>query len=1290
MYINRVKLFLFTAFLSTKVLCAQEFKQFSFRNLTVNDGLSQNSVVSITQDSIGYIWFATQDGLNKYDGRNFTYYDKQFQDITRATYSQLGQIYTDSFGDFWIYSLNGWLERYNYKTKQFEALIEISEVTKIFRYNKEKLWAGTLNNGLFEVDISTKNSKKIFPKILKAKSVFDILTIGESYLLATSNGIYTIEKDKISSDFSSENIPISNLTIQNNSLIAGSYGKGVLCYDLITKKAINSLSNLFLRDLNVQDILVDSKSRLWITTYGDGVFMKLPKSNLIKHFEANKEDPYALHYNDVLDVFEDYTGVIWLGTDGSGLSYYDETLAKFNVMTNSQTTANVHVDVIRSIAVSEDEVWLGTSGKGLTKLSRKNEDEAYTFTRQNSNLASDRVMSLYLHNNELWIGHQGAGLQIFNANRFRTISQLSEKTIWKIASDNSNHIWIATRNSGLYKLDRGGNIINNWSQENTILPTNNIRTVAFNEEASLVYIGTDNDGVFILNQKDNHISPIEGLKNATKSLLFDKDKLYTGTNGDGIKILNTKSNSITHITKENGLPNEVIYGILKDNNEHIWMSSNRGISKIEINDSDTKITNYSNYDGLQAFEFNTGAYFKAQDGTLFFGGLEGFNWFIPSQLQLNTAKPRTIISNVELFNQPIEENLTTFKHNENTLTFTFSSLQFSQPERNLYQYKLAPYDKDWIVSTNTNLAHYTNLEPDNYSFYVKSSNYDGLWSNDVANYTFIIQKPWYKTNLAYLSYFLLLLLSIYAIYSYFKFKWKLETQVRLEHAETERLMQLDEFKTKLYTNISHEFRTPLTLISGPIDKQLASKTLKEEDKKELQLVKQNAMRLLGLVNQMMDLSLIDAGQIKLKVEQGNLGIIFKQLVSAFQYKANEKDINITASIDDLDNCWFDRDILEKIGSNLLSNAIKYAPEKTQVYFTAQEQNDQLQLSIINQNDQVKADKLGQLFERFYQNNETSEGIGVGLALVKDLVTLSKGNILANTLDDHKIQFSVSLPIKKSDFLDFELSEIQEDTSPTETKTIENKKQPTIIVIDDEKDILDFVASIFKDTYNVIKTTKSTKALELIRKELPDLVISDIMMPEIDGIELCNQLKKDSLTSHIPIILLTAKVTQDQQREGLETGADAYVTKPFNADILKVRVKKLIETREQLKQRFNEQPILTKALEVTSVEAEFMQRLKAVLEEHLVDPEFTSDAFSKHMLMSRTQLHRKLKATVGMTTSEFIRSQRLLLARDLFKKQKNTISEVAYLVGFNSVSYFIKCFKNSYSETPAQYVDKHNP
>lgn len=1288
MSFNRVKLFsLYLAFFAGST-SAQETKQFSFRNLTVNEGLSQNSVVNIAQDSIGYIWFATQDGLNKYDSKNFTYYSKQFHDITRPNYSQLGQLYTDGFGDFWIYSLSGWLEKYNYATKTFEGIIEIPSVTKIYRPSKEKLWLGTLETGLSEIDLNTKATIKLFPETLNTKSIFDIINVEDTFLLATSKGIYQIQENKIVRAFSSDTMPFSVLAIKDHLLFAGTFGKGLQCYDLVTKKKNDEWCSLFPSQLNIQDILIDSKSRLWIATYGNGVFVKEPKHKTVKHFLEKKDNPYALHYNDVLTVFEDNTGVIWLGTDGAGLSYYDEHLSKFNLITNNQVPENVSVDVVRAIEVDDHKtIWLGTSGKGLTSVYPLT--EAYTtYTTKNSAINSDRIMSLCFVNGDLWMGFQNNGLQIKQKDGlFKTVNGLEHLTIWKIYNDRYNYIWLCTQEQGLIQLDKNAQIIKKINRDNSGLTTNTIRTIEEDPYGN-IWIGTETNGLFKLDTKTQKVLKIEDISDKIKSLYFKEGHLWIGTNGNGIKAYTISNETIASYTTDNGLANDVIYGILPDAEEHLWLSSNKGISRLSLKNNN--IENYSKNSGLQDFEFNTGAYYKDDDGTLYFGGLAGVNWFKPSEITSNEAQPKTVISKLELFGkeQPLNSEAT-YKHNQNTLTFTFAGLHFSEPDKNLYSYKLQNHDAEWSSPNYSNLAHYTNLPPNDYTFAVISSNYDGVWNKTPTKYKFSILNPWYKTTLAYVSYALLLVLVLYGIYSYFKFKWKLETQVRLEHAETERLKELDDFKTKLYTNISHEFRTPLTLISGPIDKQLTNKNLKQSDKEELQLVKQNALRLLGLVNQMMDLSLIDAGQIKLKVEQGNLGIILKQLVSAFQYKANEKNITITSKIANLEHCWFDRDIIEKIGSNLLSNAIKYAPEETTVYLDAKTQNDQLFLSVINQNNQVKADKLGKLFERFYQNNEASEGIGVGLALVKDLVTLSKGTILANTLDNYQIQFNITLPITEGAFEIFELAKRNTKEVDTKINATTHKEKATILVIDDEADILNFVASIFQDTYNVIKTTKSKDALELVKQQLPDLVISDIMMPEIDGIELCKLLKKDTLTSHIPIILLTAKVTQDQQREGLETGADAYVTKPFNADILKIRVDKLIETRAQLKQRFNEQPILTEALEVTSVEAKFMQHLKDVLDAHLVNPEFTSNAFSKYMLMSRTQLHRKLKAIVGMSTSEFIRSQRLLLARDLLKKQSVSISEVAYLVGFNSVSYFVKCFKGSYNETPSQFIERHN-
>ncbi|MDT0557087.1 two-component regulator propeller domain-containing protein [Ichthyenterobacterium sp. W332] len=1287
MYKHLVKLCFVLLFACFEFVIAQNQKQYAFRNLTVNDGLSQNSVVSIAQDSVGYIWFATQDGLNKYQGHSFEYFNKQFQDITRATYAQLGQVYSDNYGDLWSYASKEIIERYDYNADAFDSLASIKNGTVFFRKNERELWMGTLDNGIFSIDLSTKQTRKVHQDSFNELSVFDIQYIDDSIFVGTSDGLFKIESNDIIHHFSNTtSYNISSIAQQGVDLVLGTFQNGIKIFDIQKNEYKGSFSDLP-SNLNIQDVFMDSKNRLWIATYGSGLYL-IQENSEVLHFKANKEDPYALHYNDILKIYEDNTGNIWFGSDGAGLSYYDEHLVKFNVLTSKQVPEDIHVDVTRAITVdSLDQVWLGTSGKGLSRLDLDSRNYK-TFTPSNSNLASNRIMSLLYDQGAIWIGHQTEGLQMLtNNNKFQSFPELKDLGIWKIYKDDRGLIWLCTRTSGLLQINKRGAIINQFNTNNSGLTTNNIRTVEQGDKNSL-WIGTEENGLFKLDKQNSEIEKITPVNDKIKSLRYYKNDLWIGTNGNGIKKLDVQSLVVTSYDGDYRLPNNVVYGLLPDDNGNFWVSTNKGVSRFSPEHPRKQyVEDYTLINGLQAYEFNTGAYYKAPNGTLYFGGIEGINWFNPSTITYNEVAPKTVISKFEVFNQ--EYNMSSyreFEHTDNTVTFTFAGLHFSHPEKNFYRYQLEGLNDNWTSPEYNNVARYTSLPPNEYTFKVLSSNYEGIWNKVPATYSFTILKPWYKTNIAYSIYLLLFLLALYTIYSYFKFKWKLETDLQLEHAETERLKQLDEFKKKLYTNISHEFRTPLTLISGPIDKQLANADLNVTERDALELVKQNANRLLGLVNQMMDLSLLDAGQLKLKVIQGNLGIILKQLVAAFQFKSEERNIKIISSIDPLKNCWFDQDIMEKINSNLLTNAIKYAPENSEIIYNVKQQETQVVISVINQNNEIKADKLGKLFERFYQKNEASDGIGVGLALVKDLVTLSKGTILANTLDENKIQFNVTLPLHQEAFEAFEkvskhVSKIDENFKGKVTNT---KEEPTILVVDDEDDILEFVSSLFKDTYQVFALNDSQKAMEIAKQSLPDLIISDIMMPEISGLELCNQLKKDPLTSHIPIILLTAKVTKDQQRDGLETGADAYVTKPFDTETLKIRVAKLIENRERLKQRFNEQPILTKALEVTTVEAEFMKRLKEVLNEYLTNPEFTSDAFSKYMLMSRTQLHRKLKAVVGMTTSEFIRSQRLLLAKDLLKKQKVNSSEVAYLVGFNSPSYFIKCFKETYNQTPSQF------
>lgn len=1298
---NRLLLFFFAfLYISLSTQGQHKDKPIAFRHLTIEQGLSQNTIISIAQDSIGYLWFATQTGLNKYNGKSFTHYNKQFQNVTRPNYSRLGKVYVDKQNQLWIVTNLGKLEIYHPKTDRFSPIKTTFNVSTIFQDKHLNTYLGTYNNGIYKINAKTKDTLQIL-KGKDAKLTSNcFLEVDNLIYAATSKGVLEITNNSYHSVKTSnlKEIYASSLAVSTSkSIWLGTYG-----YGLYYKKQNDSDFSKFTgfgnsqlpENLNIEALLVDSQERLWVATYGNGLYVIDFKLKLIQQFKSQKSNPFAIQYNDILCLFEDSTGNTWLGTDGAGASYFDKHLVKFNLLTNNQLPTNVTVEVTRSITTdNNNNIWIGTSGQGLTFIDLKEENHI-TYTTENSKIASNRIVSLTNINNDLWIGHQDSGLQIRSASGdYQSFLEISNLTIWKILPYNNDQVWLATENSGVILFSKTKGVLKQFNLSNSTLSSNNIRAIIKSNEHTL-WLGTHNDGLFKLNTNTSEITKINSVNDGVKSLFYKDNVLWIGTNGNGLKRLDLSTNKINTYTKEDGLPNQVVYGILPDKDDNLWLSTNYGLCKFNLNVNETvSVENYTNKNGLQGLEFNTGAYFKDNNDILYFGGLEGINWFKPHLITKNNIEPQTVITGINVFNKPVDfsEQLR-LDSNKNTLTFTFSGLHFSQPERNLYKYKLVNNDLDWTEAGNNNVAHYTNLPPNSYTFQVYSSNYDGVWDKTPAEYSFTILKPWYATNFAKVIYLLLIGLISYFTYRYLKFRWELKTQLQLEHAERERLKKLDVFKTKLYTNISHEIRTPLTLISGPIEQQLEKSHLLKKDRKELEIVKHNADRLLDLANQMLDLSIVESGQYRLKVSKGNLGIILKQLVTSFQFKAKDKNINFKSKIENITKVYFDKDIIEKVMSNLLSNAIKYTPDNGEILVSATVLNNTLILSVINNYDKLKLKDLGKLFQRFYQEDETTDGIGVGLALVKELVNTSKGTIIANNVESDKIQFTVTIPISKEAFTASELVAVKQKklvsikpfkAVPSKTKSNE---LPLLLIVEDEQDIRNFIKSIFTENYRIIEAQNGEDGVNLANKKLPDVIISDIMMPIKDGISLCNDLKYDKITSHIPIILLTAKVGKEHEISGLKTGADAYITKPFNSKLLQTRVSQLINNRKQLKQHYYNKGFNIKPeLAITPTETEFLKHLQLILETHIIESNFTSERFAELLQMSRSQLHRKLKAITDQSTSEFIRLQRLKLAEKLLKKSDANVSEIAYQIGFNSPSYFTKCFKEHYGCTPNNFL-----
>lgn len=1319
---------------------AHSQSQVSFRQLAVKDGLSQNSAISIAQDTMGYLWIATQDGLNKYDGRSFVVFPFNFTDITKSEYSRLGKIYIDRQGRQWIVPSDGIPRQWKQIGQHFEPVSGVENASTVYQDTELNIWIGTYGQGLFALPKGADRVVKVnIPERLQ-KAIYGITESADgsgTLFLTTDGGI--LQFDPITGNATEVTTRTSHgqpIRINFSEILfdatgrqwTATFGDG-LYYQNKGEPDFHRISDLSITDplpldLNILDLHLDKKNRLWVATYGRGLYMIHLDRMSISHFAAEKHNPRALHYNDVLCIYEDNSGTLWFGTDGAGISYYDEYLEKFNSLTNYQTPDNISIDVVRAIVQDQNKsLWIGTSGKGLTQYEpASNSWRTFRSDRGNKNsISSNRIMSLFADGeNEIWIGTQEAGLDLLDSNgqfiHYNANSKvpLSAKNVWTIYNDSRNRKWLGTREQGLIQFDKKKGEIRKYVKgpgKNGGLPSNNIRVITEDRQGGL-WIGTEADGVVHFDIESEVFSPlkhrdvINSLSNANiKSLYHDPNGiLWIGTNGGGLNAFDIANGIFYAYTAKEGLANDVIYGILPDEEGSLWLSSNKGITKFtprEDLDGTPMIINYNNYDGL-ATEFNTGAHFKDREGNLYFGGLEGFYWFKPQEIQENAFLPRTAITGFEVSNElwPMigDQRL---NHEQNTLTFTFSSLQYSLPGKNQYQYKLNNYDDDWIWTGNNNFARYSFLPPGDYNFQVKSSNYDGVWNERPASYSFTIAQPWYWTPMAKWVYIALILALAYSVYSYLKWRWKVKVDLQYNEKETHRLQNLNAFKSKLYTDISHEFRTPLTLIAGPVDAKLGEGQISDADYANFSMIKRNTNRLISLVDQLLHLAKLEKGKLKLKIVQGDLGLFLGLLASSFTYRAELKKMAFTTQIEGLKEVWYDGDAIEKIVTNLLDNALKYGREGGVCDFSAARNRDQLEIIVSNTLEENSIIEVEKLFGRFYQQDEFSEGAGIGLSLVQELVHLHSGQVSASLEKGNLIHFRVVLPIAREGFNDNANAEFTEgDHGPVAemvadsiemhgAPTSMNKGKedlPLVLIVEDHSEVREFLKTVWKHKYRIFEAANGKMGIKRALEIVPDIIVTDVRMPICDGIELCNTLKTDERTCHIPIILLTAGIGEEEELKGLQSGADDFVAKPFKLPLLEKRVDNLIETRRALRGRYSQEVVIkAKDIAITPTDEIFLNRLQEVLDGHLSDSEFDTQAFCREIGMSRMQLHRKLLAFTGLSTTAFIRSQRLKQAVQILQTSKATINEVAYTVGFNTPSYFIKCFKEVYKTTPSEYL-----
>jgi len=824
------------------------------------------------------------------------------------------------------------------------------------------------------------------------------------------------------------------------------------------------------------------------------------------------------------------------------------------------------------------------------------------------------------------------------------------------------------------------------------------------------------------------------------SLCPDPDQpqryLWVGTKGGGLDRLDKQTGRFDHYTEAQGLPNKVVYGILADNARNLWMSTNRGLA--QFNPRTGKFRTYTKNDGLQDDEFNNQSYAKAPSGELLFGGINGLTIFNPSEIVAgNQQPPKVALVGLKVNNKPVVvggpepillqgiefTDELELSHDQNLITLEFGVMDHTNPKTNRYRYRLNGIDNDWVEAGTNRFANYAQLPDGNFLLEMMGSVDGEHWSKPVSLHI-RVHPPVYRSWWAYLLYLAVLGVGIWQLYRFQKQRLLLQQQVVFEHKEANRLAELDSIKTQFFTNISHEFRTPLTLILGPLPE------LKRRFPAEsiLDMMERNGQRLLTLINQLLDLSKLEARELAEEAEPGNMAAFFQTLASSFNSLADSRTIHFSFE-QDKETVWasFDRDKLEKIVTNLLSNAFKFTPNGNKVRMTVTYQTggsiDLAQITIEDTGIGIPAANLPKIFDRFYQRsadavdgraNRAYEGTGIGLALVHELVKVLGGTIAVASTEGAGTTFTVHLPlalvteIKSQPDSGISLAQPNQertnqavlqktDVGPGSVFAVADKSSPPVatenvlLIIDDNADIRAYVRSVFEADYQIIEAEDGQEGLEKATATTPNLVICDLMMPRLDGFGFCRALKTQEATSHIPVVMLTAKATLEDRIEGFELGADEYLTKPFNADEIRVRVRNLLDKQERLRQYFGKQPVSAPIVSVASEgvpmlsrEAVFLQKTRQVVAQHYADSHFGVEPFAEAMNLSPSQLLRKLKALTGLTVVEFLRQYRLERAASLLASRAGTVSEVAWLVGFENLSYFAKVFQEQYGVVPSEY------
>ena len=1122
----------------------------------------------------------------------------------------------------------------------------------------------------------------------------------------------------------------------------------------------------------VSTIFEDRQGLLWISFVTGGLLIFDPAKATFREIPLTDGGSSGSSRVAVQSIIEDDSGVLWFATNGLGVARHDNARKPFKIFQHARKKPNTLVGN-EVTAVYEDRRgiwWIGTT-LGLSRL-EPNTGKIRNFQHvinDPHSLSLNNVQSVFEDSrNHLWIGTWGGGLNKLDRTTWQFThykhqasdsKSLSNNFIHAIYEDRSGNLWIGTGAGGLDKFDRDNHIFVHYSADakrSEWLKSNEIHCI-YEDPTGLLWLGTTMWGLYRFDPKQERFvnymheldNPQSLSSNRVISIYEDKlQRLWVGTFGGGLNRFDREKSTFFHFAEKDGLPNNSIHTILEDEHGNLWLSTNKGLSRF---DPETKsFRNFYTNDGLPSNKFSFAAY-RCRDNTMLFGSDKGLLYFFPDSIKDNPFIPPVVLTDFKILNQSVpiavgnrkvdgkfaleksisETERIELLYSQNVFTFEFAALHYAASFKNQYAYKMEGFDRDWIYAGKRRFATYTNLDPGNYIFHVKGSNSDGVWNEKGASIHITILPPWWKTTGAYIGYAVLLFVLLFFVRRFEMNRIKIRNRLRLRELEAQKLQEVDSLKSRFFANISHEFRTPLTLILGPLE-DMMSKTKDKLARDNLRMMQRNASRVLQLINQLLDLSRLESGRMKLNASRGDLIPFLRGIVMSFASGAERKQIGLSfeprEGSEPSQGFYFDRDKIEKIFYNLLSNALKFTPAggrvevmvktvqlpgpgtKSQITAPkASAAQPMVEIVVKDSGIGIAAERLPHIFDRFYQVDSTStrehEGSGIGLALTKELVELHRGEIEVHSEEGKGTKFVVRLPLGKAHLKEDQIvaeppvsGVLETAVPPAEVSSplpsemakpgIMRHEDTIILVVEDHEDVRCYVREHIEPVYKVIEAADGEAGASVALETIPDLVISDVMMPKLDGYQLCEKLKTDEKTSHIPVILLTAKAGEEDKLSGLETGADDYLTKPFNSKELQVRVQNLIEQRRKLRARFRREGILQpRDIAVPSVEEAFLHKLMDIMEAELGDEDFGVEKLSAALRMGRRQLLRKIRSLTGQSPVEFIRSVRLQRAKQLLEKHAGTVSEIAFQVGFANLSHFTRRFREEFGVLPSEVARK---